>query len=235
MKINTALILCAGLGKRLNPLTLKKPKPLLEIKNLTLLENTINLIQNLSIKKIKLNTFYLKDKIQSFIEKKNFNVDIEIIDDGNQILDTGGGIYNMIKSTAESEKNFLVFNPDTIWDKSYVKSIKDMAKFHFLNSNKNTLLVVNKNRSFDKSLKGDFSFYHNKLIKKSKNDYIFTGCQIINRRIISETFSKPADKFSILEIWNSEIDADCLYGFESNNKFYHVTDLEIYNKLLKDY
>ena len=235
MKINTALILCAGLGKRLNPLTLKNPKPLLEIKNLTLLENTINLIQNLSIKKIKLNTFYLKEKIQSFIEKKNFNVDIEIIDDGNQILDTGGGIYNMIKSTAESEKNFLVFNPDTIWDESYVESIKEMVKFHFLNSNKNTLLVVNKNRSFDKSLKGDFSFYRNKLIKKSKNDYIFTGCQIINRRIISETFSKPAHKFSILEIWNSEIDADCLYGFESNNKFYHVTDLEIYNKLLKDY
>ena len=235
MKINTALILCAGLGKRLNPLTLKKPKPLLEIKNLTLLENTINLIQNLSIKKIKLNTFYLKEKIQSFIKKKKFNVDIEIIDDGDQILDTGGGIYNMIKSTVESEKNFLVFNPDTIWDSSYVKSIKEMTKFHFLNSNKNTLLVVNKNRSFDKSLKGDFSFYDNKLIKKSKNDYIFTGCQIINRRIISETFSKPADKFSILEIWNSEIDADCLYGFESNNKFYHVTDLEIYNKLLKDY
>jgi len=235
MKVKTALILCAGLGKRLNPLTLKKPKPLLEIKNLTLLENTINLIQNLSIKKIKLNTFYLKDKIQSFIEKKNFNVDIEIIDDGDQILDTGGGIYNMIKSTLESEKNFLVFNPDTIWDSSYVKSIKEMTKFHFLNSNKNTLLVVNKNRSFDKSLKGDFSFYDNKLIKKSKNDYIFTGCQIINRRIISETFSKPADKFSILKIWNSEIEANCLFGFESNNKFYHVTDLEIYNKLLKDY
>ena len=235
MEVKTALILCAGLGKRLNPLTLKKPKPLLEIKNLTLLENTINLIQNLSIKKIKLNTFYLKDKIQSFIEKKNFNVDIEIIDDGDQILDTGGGIYNMIKSTLESEKNFLVFNPDTIWDSSYVKSIKEMTKFHFLNSNKNTLLVVNKNRSFDKSLKGDFSFYDNKLIKKSKNDYIFTGCQIINRRIISETFSKPADKFSILKIWNSEIEANCLFGFESNNKFYHVTDLEIYNKLLKDY
>ena len=52
MKINTALILCAGFGKRLNPLTLNTPKPLLEINNLTLLENTINLIQNLGIKKI---------------------------------------------------------------------------------------------------------------------------------------------------------------------------------------
>tara|TARA_Y100000996_G_scaffold257899_1_gene202990 strand:- start:160 stop:381 length:222 start_codon:yes stop_codon:yes gene_type:complete len=71
MKINTAFIMCAGYGKRLNPLTLKIPKPLLEINDLTLLENTINLIKDLNIKKIKLNTFYLKEKIQYFIKKKN--------------------------------------------------------------------------------------------------------------------------------------------------------------------
>ena len=63
MKVKTALILCAGFGKRLNPITLEKPKPLLEINNLTLLENTINLIKNLGIKKIILNTYYLKNKI----------------------------------------------------------------------------------------------------------------------------------------------------------------------------
>ena len=58
MTINTALIMCAGFGKRLNPLTLNTPKPLLEINNLTLLENTINLIKDLDIKKIKLNTLF---------------------------------------------------------------------------------------------------------------------------------------------------------------------------------
>ena len=90
MKINTALVLCAGYGKRLNPLTLKNPKPLLKLNNLTLLENTINLIKKLGINEIKLNTFYLKDQIKVFIEKKNFDVKIEIIEDGNEILDTGG-------------------------------------------------------------------------------------------------------------------------------------------------
>ena len=61
MKINTALILCAGYGKRLNPLTLADPKPLLKINEITLLENCINLIQSLKIKKVILNTFYLKE------------------------------------------------------------------------------------------------------------------------------------------------------------------------------
>ena len=59
-KINTALILCAGYGKRLNPLTLNKPKPLLEVKDISLLENTINLINDFGIKNILINTFYLK-------------------------------------------------------------------------------------------------------------------------------------------------------------------------------
>jgi MurNAc alpha-1-phosphate uridylyltransferase len=70
MKINTALILCAGYGKRLKPLTLTEPKPLLKINEITLLENCINLIELLGIKKIIINTFYLKEKIENFLKKK---------------------------------------------------------------------------------------------------------------------------------------------------------------------
>ena len=240
MKINTALILCAGFGKRLNPLTLNTPKPLLEINNLTLLENTINLIQNLGIKKIKLNTFYLKDKIQIFIKKKNFNIDIEIIDDGDEILGTGGGILNMIKSLSESESDFLVFNPDTIWDFSYIKTINEMIKFYFSNLNRNTLMIVDKNLSFDKSLTGDFTLINKDEIKNlvgkfPENNYIFTGCQIINIRLFENIYSTPVKNFSILKVWKNLMDSDGLFGFESKNNFYHVTDLEIYNKLLKSY
>ena len=114
MKINTALILCAGYGKRLNPLTLEKPKPLLKINEITLLENCINLIQFLGIKKVIINTFYLKEKIEKFISMKKFDLDIKIIDDGKKILNTGGGILNMMNSSNESD--FLTLNPDTVWN-----------------------------------------------------------------------------------------------------------------------
>ena len=106
MKVKTALILCAGLGKRLNPITLEKPKPLLEFNNITLLENTINLIKELGIKKILLNTFYLKDQIKNYLNNKKFNISVNIIEDGNQILETGGGVKNMINHS--NEKNFLI-------------------------------------------------------------------------------------------------------------------------------
>ena len=229
MKINTALILCAGYGKRLNPLTLTKPKPLIEVNNITLLENTINLIKKLNIKKIKINTFYLKNQIENFILKKDFDLNIEIINDGDQILDTGGGILNLVENS--NENDFIVFNPDTIWNSKYLQTIKEMENFYFNNEVQNILMVVNKQISYDKNLKGDFSFKLNKLLNNEDRNYIFTGCQIINKNLFS---NYKNTSFSISKIWNELINDQKLYGFESLNEFTHITNLEIYNKLIKN-
>ena len=230
MKVKTALILCAGLGKRLNPLTLEKPKPLLEFNNITLLENTINLIKELGVKKIFLNTFYFKDQIKDYLNNKNFNISINIVEDGSKILDTGGGIKNMINNS--NEENFLIFNPDTIWNINYIKSIIQMNEFFENNDIKNILLVVNKKLSFDKKLKGDFNLKKNLLLKDKTHEYIYTGCQIFSNDLLK---NNQKEIFSITEIWNKLIKKNSLFGFNSSNKFYHVTDLEIYNKLLKSY
>jgi len=229
MKINTALILCAGYGKRLNPLTLVEPKPLLKINEITLLENCINLIESLGIKKIILNTFYLKEKIESFFEIKKFNLDIKIINDGKKILNTGGGILNMMNSSNDSD--FLILNPDTIWNQGYVEKIKGMEDFYFNNQIKNILLLVNKNLSFDKKLKGDFNLLGNVIKKDLQNDLIYTGCQIINKNLFD---SNSVGNFSISKIWNELININMLHGFESTESFYHLTNLEVYKELLKN-
>ena len=229
MKINTALILCAGYGKRLNPLTLEEPKPLLKINETTLLENCINLIKFLGIKKVIINTFYLKDKIENFINSKKFGLDIKIIDDGKKILDTGGGVLNMMNSSKETD--FIVLNPDTIWNKNYVASIQDMEKFYFSNQIKNILLLANKNLSFDKELKGDFNLLKNIVKKDIQNNLIYTGCQIINKNLL---VSLSVSNFSISKVWNQLINKNELYGFESLENFYHLTNLEVYKKLLKN-
>ncbi|MDC0569536.1 sugar phosphate nucleotidyltransferase [Candidatus Pelagibacter sp.] len=229
MKINTALILCAGYGKRLNPLTLSQPKPLLEINEITLLENCINLIESLGINKVIINTFYLKEKIANFLAVKNFNLDIKIINDGKVILNTGGGILNMMNSSMET--NFITFNPDTVWSKNYKKYIKNMEKFYFSNQIKNILLLVNKNCSFDKTLKGDFNLRENKIRKEYQNNLIYTGCQIINKDLFK---SRLISDFSISEIWNELVYKNELYGYESDENFYHLTSLEVYKELLKN-
>ena len=230
MKIKTALILCAGLGKRLKPLTLEQPKPLLKLNNITLLENTINLIKKLGIEKILLNTYYLKNQIKNFLDNNKFNIPIDIIEDGEQVLDTGGGIINMINNS--NEKNFLIFNPDTVWNLNYLECIKKMDELFANNKIKNILLVVNKKLSFDQQLNGDFNLEGNRLTKSTNNHYIYTGCQIFSRDLLN--FNKKKF-FSVTEIWNELIEKNILFGFESKNKFFHVTNLEIYNKLLKNY
>jgi len=229
MKINTALILCAGYGKRLNPLTLEKPKPLLKINEITLLENCINLIKFLGIKKVIINTFYLNKEIENFISVKKFNLDIKIINDGKEILNTGGGILNMINSSNDAD--FMTLNPDTVWDKNYADVVQNMEKFYFSNNIKNILLLANKNLSFDKDLKGDFNLVDNKIKKDHQNDLIYTGCQIINKSLF-ESYS--VSNFSISEVWNELIAKNKLYGFESSEEFYHLTNLKVYEYLLKN-
>ena len=228
MQIKTALILCAGFGKRLNPLTLSDPKPLLNFHNNTLLEHTLILIKKLSIKKVKLNTFYLKEKIEKFIKNKNFDLDIEIVDDGEQILDTGGGIFNMVKESRD--ENFFVFNPDTYWNDQYIDYIKNMENLYFKNKIDNILLLVHRNLSFDKNLKGDFNFNKYLISQVYPCDFIYTGCQILNKKLFSG-YSK--EYFSISKIWNKKLNENSLHGCISTEEFIHLTDLEIYNKLLK--
>ena len=226
MKINTALILCAGFGKRLNPITLNTPKPLLEIKDVSMLERCINLIEKLGIQKILINTFYLKDQFSVFLKSKNFNIDIKIIEDGEHILDTGGGIQNMIKDS--HEKDFIIFNPDTIWSNDYKDEILKMKKMYFSEKLENILLLANKKLSFDKKLKGDFNLKNNLINKEAEKEFIYIGCQIINKKLFNK---EKIENYSILEIWNNLLDQKKLSGYESKKDFYHLTDLDIFKKL----
>ena len=226
MKINTALILCAGFGRRLNPITLNTPKPLIKLKDITVLETCINLIEKLGIRKIIINTFYLREQISSFLKKKNFKSEVVIIDDGKDILDTGGGIKNMLNHSDESD--FLIFNPDTLWQKNYFEEIMEMEKLYFFKKKKNILLLTNKKLSFDKNLNGDFDLENDLISKIYNREFIYTGCQILNK----ELFIKYEVKnFSIVQLWNDLIKKKKLYGFESNNDFYHLTDLKTFKKL----
>ena len=225
MKIHTALILCAGFGKRLNPITINTPKPLLIIKDLTLLDHCINLIVKLNIKKVLINSFYLKEQIDEFVKNHNHNIEIKVIDDGENILDTGGGILNLIDKS--NEENFLIFNPDTIWNNNYANEINHMIDLYFDQKFRNILLLVKKDLSFDKSLLGDFDLENN-LINQNDKKYIYTGCQILNKSIFE---NKKITNFSITNIWSDLIREKHLNGFESKLKFYHATNLDIFKKL----
>ena len=225
-----AMILSAGYGKRLHPLTQECPKPLIKIGNETLLSNTLFFLKEYGIKEVVINVHYLADQIVDYINKKKFNLSIKIIEEKDDILDTGGGILNAIKNF--SNEYFLAINPDTIWSKNYLKDLKMMEKFFVEKKSKCLLLLVNKEKSFDQNFKGDFNLDKNLINRNNKENlkYIYTGLQIIQPDVFDD-FNKKI--FSINEIWDKLIINKKLFGWESNNDFLHVSTLDIYKSILK--
>ena len=225
MNIKYGMILAAGLGKRMQPLTLKTPKPLLEVSNYTLLERAINLLISHGVQEISINVHYLPDQIKSFINRKKFKVKITISNEENLLLDTGGGV---LKGTQNFGDNpFFVINPDTVWSKHYLTELKSLEFIYFKN-NKPTLLLVNKKLSIDPSFKGDFNLNNKKISKDSENQFIFTGLQIINRSVFT---NEKSEVFSLNNVWNKLIKDKNLLGLESNQKFYHLNTLDMYRKI----
>ena len=232
--IKKAMILAAGYGKRLLPLTLDCPKPLLRIGEETLLSNTIKFLQKYGINQVVINTHYLGDQIINYLNANKFNLKINLIQEKDKILNTGGGVLNAINHF--SNEPFIIINPDTIWSEKYLEELKEMEKEFFINDRcKCFLLVVDKDKSFDKSFKGDFNL-EQKFINKKKNNnelrYIYTGLQIMK----PEVFSNENEKiFSINRIWDKLIKENFLYGIKSKLFFNHISTLKIYENLKKNF
>ena len=229
--IKKAMILAAGFGKRIYPLTLKNPKPLLKIGNETLLSNALKFLELFGVKQAVINVHYLREQIVVYLDKSQFNLTINIVNEKDKILDTGGGVLNAIQHF--SNEPFLIINPDTIWNSHYLEELKLMEKLFFENEkDKCSLLVVNKKKSFDQSFKGDFSLENNLINRKDKNNlnYIYAGLQIIKPEVFTSLDTKI---FSINKIWDKLIESNELYGMESNIDFLHVSTLDIYKSLLE--
>jgi len=229
MQIKKAIILSAGYGKRLNPMTLSKPKSLLEINKKTLLENTIHILEKFGIEEIVINTHYLSDQINTFIDNKKFSSKIFLIKEHEKILDTGGGVLNAAQKF--NNDPFFVLNPDTIWFQSYLDDFKTMEEQYFNNDYKGVLLVVDKTKSFDKTMKGDFNLKEN-ILDRNVNEkrYIYTGSQILSNSVFK---NKKIEPFSMNLIWDLLIKNKELLGVKSKQEFLHVTNLKIYNQLIE--
>ena len=228
MKIKKAILLGAGFGKRMHPITKKIPKPLVTINNITLLENSIKFLTSIGIKHIIVNAHFRHKQISDFIKKKNFSSKIDLVIEKEKILNTGGGILNASKIF--KKQNFFVVNPDTLWRKGYKSEFRKLEK-NYKKNKKPIMLLVSKSKSYDKSFKGDFNLNsNNEISRRKKNKFIFTGAQIINRSVFKYKKIKP---FSINIVWNDLIKNKKLIGIKSKQKFFHINNYKIYKKLYK--
>ena len=225
MKVKHAMILAAGLGTRMKPLTSKIPKPLIKIGSKNLLERSINLLENYGVEEISINIHHLADQIENFVLNFKSKVKTTLSDEKDLLLNTGGGVK---KGTKQFEENpFFVLNPDTLWLSSYLKEMQLLEKI-YLKNKKPCLLLVNKRLSYDVSFKGDFNLNKENVSKSNKNDFIFTGLQILDRNHLNFIDKKI---FSMNEVWINLIHKNKLSGHESSQKFYHLNTEEMFKKI----
>ena len=224
MKIKQGMILAAGLGKRMLPITLKTPKPLIKIGSQNLLERSIKLLINHGVEEIVINVHHLSNQIKDFIDNQRYKAKIIISDEKELLLNTGGGI---LAATKSFKNHFITINPDTLWNESYADELQNLEDFYFKKNNP-CLLLVDKNLSFDTSFKGDFNLNQEVISRDKNNKFIFTGLQILDKNIFSSVKEKV---FSMNLIWDNLIKQKNLLGVESKKKFYHLNTKETYDKI----
>ena len=221
------MILAAGYGKRMQDLTEKKPKPLLKINNKELLRYNIDFFLNLGCKKIIINTHYLHDQINNFIQdnysSKNIKLTYEKV-----LLNTGGGIKNALNLLGD--KNFLVTNADILWKEDNKKDV--LSFINDLQEIKTCKLLLSKYTNFQglKKSIGDFKM-ENMLIKRwEKNNprLYYSGLQIINPLIFNLVEEKS---FSVNVLWDKLIANKKLQGKILNSNIVHIGDINAFNQI----
>jgi N-acetyl-alpha-D-muramate 1-phosphate uridylyltransferase len=220
------MILAAGYGKRMNNLTHSIPKPLLKINNKELLRHNIDFFTNLGCKKIIINTHYLHDKIQYFIEKYYSDRNI-ILSHEQTLLNTGGGIKNAL--TFLGDNNFIATNSDILWKNN---NSEDVLKFIYNYQEIQTckLLLANDHNLLGlKKSVGDFNYEDGLVTRwKKKDPYLYyTGLQIINPtvfKLIEEV------SFSLNKLWDLLIAKDNLQGQISSSNIAHIGDINAFNQ-----
>lgn len=224
-KIKSAIVLAAGLGKRMHPLTLEVPKPLVKVKGKPLLQYSIDLLEMINIQNIVVNVHYKSGQIIDFINNLN-NPKIQISDETSKILDTGGGIKKAMELIDSSET--IVINSDVLWEKDQAQILKKMINIFNPEIADALLCVTPLKNTKGYQGEGDFVFLKKQKIcryqSNDKNPFVYCGLQIISHGVLNNV---DEDVFSINELWNKSISSARLMGFKTDIDVTHLGTSEI--------
>ena len=209
-----ALILAAGYGMRMDNLTKDIPKPLLKIKNKTLISYAIDLIKNMSFDKIYINTHYKHNMLERFISENYPEITISYEE---TILGTGGGIKNI------QTNDTVILNTDNLWDRSFENELEKSIKFFDENKSFDSVLLINsKNNNFDLEVNNEGLInFPSKICNTS-----FQGCHIIRKN----SLHPYPEIFNIQDFWKDCSLNEKIYGYETTKINAHVGTKDEYLK-----
>jgi len=191
----TAMIMAAGLGKRMRPLTATKPKPLVEVNGKALLDHVLEKLRIAGVKRIVVNVHYLADALEAHLETRDHGLDVVISDERDLLMETGGGL---VKAAPLIDCDpFLALNSDNLWIDGPADTIKLLASQWDDSKMDALLLLVPQARALGHKGMGDFHMDREGRIRRRQRSrvapFVFTGIQIASKRLLRDA---PVGPFS---------------------------------------
>lgn len=221
-QVGTAMILAAGLGKRMRPLTATRPKPLVEVAGQALLDHVLDRLRSAGIHRVIVNVHYLADAVEAHLKRKAGNLDIGISDERDELLETGGGVVKALPMIPDDR--FLIVNSDNLWIDGPIDAIRLLADRWDDAQMDALLLLIPLARANCHSGQGDFHMDPDGHIARRKPGkvapFVFTGVQLVSKRLFAGEMPKGPFSFNIL--WNQAIAAGRAYGVVHQGLWFDV-------------
>jgi MurNAc alpha-1-phosphate uridylyltransferase len=219
-ELTSAMVLSAGLGQRMRPLTSDKPKPLVPVLGRTLLDRVLDRLVDGGVNQAVVNVHYFGDQIVDAVAKRE-RPTIVISDEREELLDTGGGVKNALPLLGEQP--FFVHNSDSIWIEGAENNLVRMRRNWNQEKMDCLLLLAMTTTSTGYSGRGDFTMSSDGLLARRKEHdvtpFVFAGVSIVHPRLFDNT---PDGPFSMNQIWDKAIVTKRLYGMRLDGRWMHV-------------
>jgi len=202
-----AMVMAAGLGKRMRPLTATRPKPLVEVAGRTLLDHTLDHLRAAGVRKAVVNVHYLADALEAHLKHRVRGIEVVVSDERAQLLETGGGLVKALPLIDADP--FLVVNSDNYWVDGPVDSLRLLASDWDEARMDALLLVVPLARAHGHPGRGDFHLSPTGAIRRKRAGtvapFVYTGIQIVSKRLLAGEV--PSGPFSTNILWDRAIEA----------------------------
>jgi MurNAc alpha-1-phosphate uridylyltransferase len=214
------MILAAGLGTRMAPLTASRPKPLIELNGKALIDYAIDRFAQNGVKFIVVNVHYLADQLISHLSKRK-DVEIHICDEREAILDTGGAIAKALPYF--DGEPFFTHNSDSLWVEGMGSALNRMRERWKPETMDALMLLAPTVTAIGFEGRGDFEMDSLGGLKRREEmtlaPFVWTGVQIVHPRLFD---GAPKGRFSINPLWDRAIDKGRLFGIRLDGVWIHV-------------
>lgn len=219
--LKTAMVMAAGIGKRMRPLTATRPKPLVEVSGKALLDHTFDHLRAAGIERAIVNVHYLADALEAHLKNKVKDIEITISDERDQLLETGGGLVRALPLIPDDP--FLCVNSDNIWVDGPADAIRLLAARWNSDEMDALLLLVPQARAHCHLGQGDFHMDGDGRLTRRKRGrvapFVYIGIQLVSHRLLRDA---PQGAFSTNILWNRAMEEGRLFGMVHQGLWFDV-------------